>query len=74
MPPLRLAAALAGLLWLAGCAVPRPPAAVEAAAPPRWYAPLPHGGTLADLKRWWQQFNDPLLVELIEEDQTSSTT
>ncbi|MBE7367390.1 efflux transporter outer membrane subunit [Ramlibacter pallidus] len=66
----RTLAAAAGLLWLAGCAVPRPPAAASTEAPPRWHAPLPHAGTLADLRQWWQQFNDPLLVDLVEAAQT----
>ena len=70
----RLIAALAGLLVLAGCAVPRPPAAVPAAAPPQWYAPRPHDGRLADLTQWWQQFNDPLLVDLVAAAQTASPT
>jgi NodT family efflux transporter outer membrane factor (OMF) lipoprotein len=66
--------AVAGLLLLslAGCAVPRPPESVASQAPPRWHAPLPHGGKLADLKRWWLQFDDPLLIELIEAAQAAS--
>jgi NodT family efflux transporter outer membrane factor (OMF) lipoprotein len=67
-----LAAAAGLLLLLAGCAVSRPPASVAPAAPPRWYAPLPHDGTLADLRQWWQQFNDPVLVELVEAAQSVS--
>jgi NodT family efflux transporter outer membrane factor (OMF) lipoprotein len=74
---LRLAALL-GIssicLGLAGCAVPRPPESVNASAPPQWYAPLPHNGTLTDLTSWWQQFNDPLLIELIGAAQTASPT
>ncbi|HEX2548099.1 MAG TPA: efflux transporter outer membrane subunit [Ramlibacter sp.] len=72
MRPLRLLAAAGWLLFLAGCAVPRPPAATEAVAPSRWYASLPHGGTLADLTQWWQQFNDPLLVDLVAAAQDGS--
>ncbi|MDB5860233.1 MAG: putative outer rane channel [Ramlibacter sp.] len=72
MKLVRLAAALAGSLWLAGCALPRPPADVPPAAPPQWYAPLPHDGRLADLQQWWQQFNDPLLIELIAAAQAVS--
>ncbi len=38
--------------------------------PANWIAPLPstqaHNGKLMDLKSWWQQFNDPQLIELIE--------
>lgn len=67
-----LAAAAGLLLLLAGCAVPRPPASVAGDAPPRWYASLPHGGRLADLRQWWQQFNDPLLVDLVEAAQVAN--
>jgi NodT family efflux transporter outer membrane factor (OMF) lipoprotein len=71
----RPCAAAAGLLLLlSGCAVPRPPADLADHAPPRWYAPLPHGGTLADLRQWWQQFDDPLLVELVDAAQSASPT
>ncbi|MFC5519788.1 efflux transporter outer membrane subunit [Polaromonas jejuensis] len=63
-----------GALWLAGCAVEAPFAPVAVAIPPAWQAPLPaagttaalpHRGSLASLAQWWQQQNDPLLVELI---------
>ena len=66
--------AAAGLLslLLAGCALPRPPATVEPQPAPRWHAPLPHGGRLADLAQWWQQLEEPLLVELIEAAQAVS--
>jgi outer membrane protein, multidrug efflux system len=74
MKKLRLTAAAAALLWLAGCAAPRPSENVAAPAPPQWYAPLPHNGTLADLTAWWQQFNDPLLIELVEAAQAASPT
>lgn len=74
MKPLRLAAALACLLGLAGCAAPRPPAASPAAAPPQWYAPLPHGGSLAEMSQWWRQFQDPVLLELVEAGQAASPT
>jgi multidrug efflux system outer membrane protein len=67
-----LAAAASLLLLLAACAAPRPPAAVAGDPPPRWYAPLPHDGALADLRQWWQQFNDPLLAELVEAAQAVS--
>lgn len=68
-----MAAAIA-LLWLAGCAVPRPPAAVFAPTPERWHAPLPHHGNVADLQRWWQQLGDPQLAELIAAAQAASPT
>lgn len=59
---------------MAGCAVPRPPAEAVAPVPTKWVAPLPHEGRLTDLTRWWQQFNDPLLIDLIEASQTVSPT
>ncbi len=67
-------AAAAAALALAACAVRTPPGSVETPAPPQWYAPLPHGGSLADLTRWWQQFDDPLLIELITAAQDASPT
>jgi NodT family efflux transporter outer membrane factor (OMF) lipoprotein len=72
MKLLRLLSAAAGSLLLAACAVSRPPVAADANPPPRWYATLPHGGTLADLRQWWLQFEDPLLVDLIDAAQTVS--
>ena len=74
MTPLRPLAAVVALLALAGCTLPRPPAAVEAASPARWHAPLPHDGRPADLLRWWQQLDDPLLPELIAAAQAASPT
>ena len=74
MKKLRITAAAAAAFWLAGCTSLRPPEQVAAATPPQWYAPLPHNGTLVDLSAWWQQLNDPLLVELIESAQTASPT
>ena len=74
MKKLRLTAAAAALLWLAGCAAPRPSESVAAPAPPQWYAPLPHNGTLTDLTAWWRQFNDPLLIELVEAAQAANPT
>ncbi len=44
--------------------------------PSGWVEPKPltkpHDGKLAGLKSWWQQFNDPLLIELIEAAQKVS--
>ena len=64
--------ALAICLLLSACAISGPPAKVTVTAPPQWYAPLPHNGNLANLSQWWQQQNDPLLVELIEAAQAVS--
>lgn len=77
----RLAAAAtlvaAVLATLAGCAstATSPAGQAPASTPPaQWHAPLPHGGQLGDLQRWWQQFNDPLLVALIDAGQQASPT
>jgi outer membrane protein, multidrug efflux system len=69
-----VSAAVITALGLAGCALQRPPASTPAELPAQWHAPLPHNGTVADLRVWWQQLNDPLLVELIEAAQTASPT
>ncbi|MES2784074.1 MAG: efflux transporter outer membrane subunit [Pseudomonadota bacterium] len=66
--------AVAVALSIAGCAVPRPPPSTEAPAPAQWFAPLPHNGALGDLRTWWQQLGDPLLVELIDASQAASPT
>ncbi len=64
LPPLLRFSPLC-VLWLAGCAAQPAAAPVAAAIPAQWQAPLPHGGSLTGLAQWWQQQNDPLLVELI---------
>ncbi|WP_076592716.1 efflux transporter outer membrane subunit [Herminiimonas arsenitoxidans] len=73
--------------WLAGCALTAPPETVSVQPPNKWFAPLPttptvdksvenlpHGGTLTDLSKWWEQQNDPVLVELIQSAETVSPT
>lgn len=71
---------VAAVVGLAGCSLPkapaRPPAAVPTgeAAPARWQAPWPHGADVAALGRWWQQFGDPALVELIAQAQAQSSS
>src|SRR6187551_3221778 len=73
----RFAVALWGTLVLAGCAG-LPAAAPEPrpvlALPDRWQATLPHGGTLAELGRWWSQFDDPLLERVVGAAQSASPT
>jgi outer membrane protein, multidrug efflux system len=49
-----------------------PPASLAPNTPATWQATLPHDGSITDLKNWWQQFNDPLLVQLIESAQNVS--
>ncbi|MBC7756560.1 MAG: efflux transporter outer membrane subunit [Bdellovibrio sp.] len=41
--------------------------------PTTWQAALPHDGNISNLANWWQQFNDPLLVQLIESAQNVSS-
>lgn len=73
--------------WLAGCALQAPPRTVSVTTPPQWFASppapqatdsdagnLPHHARLTDLSQWWQQQNDPLLVELIDAAQAVSPT
>ncbi|HEY1397988.1 MAG TPA: RND transporter, partial [Roseateles sp.] len=49
-----------------------PPGAVPVAA--QWHAPMPHGGQTTDLRRWWSQFDDPLLATLVTDAQAASPT
>jgi outer membrane protein, multidrug efflux system len=70
-----LLAALAITPLLTGCAYFQKPKALTSSAvpaPAKWQATLPHDGNITDLKNWWQQFNDPLLVQLIESAQNVS--
>jgi multidrug efflux system outer membrane protein len=69
----RLAWAGVAAALAAGCTI-APPVADAPRLPQGWSAPLPHGGTLADLGAWWSQFDDPLLVELIESAQRENGT
>jgi len=67
-----LSATLAAALFT-GCAS-APPAAPPATSelPAQWQAPLPHTGELTVMSRWWQQFDDPVLVQLIDAAQAVS--
>ena len=49
-----------------------PAATAATATPAQWQAPLPHGGQMSELSLWWQQFNDPVLVQLIDAAQSVS--
>lgn len=60
------------MLLLAACSTTPLPAQLPAAVAPGWQAPLPHGGSVEDLARWWARVDDPLLVELIESAQAVS--
>ncbi len=61
-------------LALAACAVSAPPPDVAAPAPTVWQtpgAPAP-GGSAAQLKAWWQRWDDPLLLSLLDSAQQAS--
>jgi len=71
MRPALLLATLAAVLG--GCAVPAvPPERIEAAIPPAWHAPLPHGGDARALANWWRTLGDAALGDLIEAAQAAS--
>jgi NodT family efflux transporter outer membrane factor (OMF) lipoprotein len=61
-------------LFLSACSIFSPPREVDAPPPEQWHVPLPHDGSVSNLKQWWQQQNDPLLVELIDAAQKVSPT
>ena len=72
--PRRYAVLAAGALLVGCAALPPAPVPIADAAPSQWQAALPHGGTLSDLSRWWQQFDDPLLPALIDAAEAVSPT
>ena len=76
--PWRRGSLLAAALALTACANLPAPADERAApalqAPATWQAPLPHGGQLTELARWWAQFEDPLLSDLITAAQEGSAS
>lgn len=71
------AIALAALLSACASTPPAGPPAQVAATPQlpaAWLAPLPHQGSATELARWWQRFDDPVLVGLIDRAQAASPT
>lgn len=64
------------LMGLTSCSTAPVNAYKPATPPAQWVEPLPfvqpHGGKLESLTNWWQQFNDSLLVQLIEAAQKVS--
>jgi len=40
----------------------------------QWQATLPHNGSQSDLTQFWQQYQDPLLIELIDAAEKESAT
>lgn len=76
----RLATALAASLLLSACAALAPPVAMPPQTPPpmdapaAWFAPQPPAGGRTMLVSWWQQFDDPVLLTLIDASQDASPT
>lgn len=62
---------LAGALMLGACVSPPPAEPPGEASPTAWFAPLPHGGQTDRLTAWWQDFDDPLLAQLIDQAQAA---
>ncbi len=69
------------VLALAGCAstaglpdADRVVSDSRVSAPGTWQATLPHGGSISGMSQWWQQWDDKLLVELLEAAQKQSAT
>src|SRR4051794_22126622 len=68
----RCAAVVVVAAGLAGCATMDEASAPAAEVASTWQAPLPHRGQVGELRRWWAQFDDPLLARLIDAAQTAS--
>jgi len=60
-------------LGSAGCAT-TDVAPVEPVVASSWQAPLPHDGDVVELRRWWAQFDDPLLARLVDAAESASPT
>jgi NodT family efflux transporter outer membrane factor (OMF) lipoprotein len=70
-------ASLLAAFVLAGCAVGpdyRAPQLGGTEAPQGWHATLPHHGSRMALARWWEQFRDPVLTQLVEQADATSPT
>ncbi|HEY9067405.1 MAG TPA: efflux transporter outer membrane subunit [Burkholderiaceae bacterium] len=52
-------------LLLAACAVGPTYTEPASEAPAVWQAALPHGGNVGTMRDWWQQFDDPIVAQLI---------
>jgi NodT family efflux transporter outer membrane factor (OMF) lipoprotein len=68
LPNHRLAAALATIcasFVLAACAVGPTYTKPVPATPAVWQAALPHDGNVGTMRDWWQQFDDPIVAQLI---------
>ena len=67
------------IVFMSGCITVGPDydqaqATAVPAAPVTWQQNLPHGGDMVALGNWWAQFNDAVLLELIDSAQQQSQT
>jgi multidrug efflux system outer membrane protein len=62
----KLAVALVMTAWVAGCAVGPDYARPQTDVPAQWRIDYPKAADVANTK-WWEQFSDPVLNQLIEE-------
>ena len=78
--PYSLGLAATASLLLGACSAFAPPVAMPDKtpppldAPPAWLAPPPQAAAQAALRDWWTQFNDPVLLEMIDAAQAASPT
>ena len=76
IPRALLSLFILGLFSLTSCTTSPVKAFKPMAAPTKWIEPIPsvqpHNGNITNLKEWWQQFNDPVLLEFIESAQKVS--
>lgn len=72
--PAAIAPLVAGCGWLAPPVAMPPTSAPPLPAPAAWQSPLPAAQRAESLRRWWQQFDDPVLLALIDAGQAASPT
>lgn len=75
---LRICGSVSLLFMIAGCVVGPvyhmpSPAALSKTVLPQFQSNVPKSG-MTDLSRWWSQFDDPLVVELVDTAQNTSPT
>jgi NodT family efflux transporter outer membrane factor (OMF) lipoprotein len=61
-------------MLLPGCAVGSDYRKPDLPVPAGWSAPLPHGGSTAQLVHWWDRFDDPVLTQLLTMAEADSPT
>ncbi|HDX8381087.1 TPA: efflux transporter outer membrane subunit [Aeromonas salmonicida] len=68
---------ITSMLLLSGCSSVMPEnktTDINSRIVKQWHAPLPHNGQLIEMNKWWDQFEDPLLLQLIGTAQLASPT